>query len=464
MTVPSASSHPAVSQPARVFWRTVADGRARRERAPAPTRFGTYSLFWLASLIALLSILLIGTFVSGWAAEAEALRDARATTDLLAVSVLEPALEDGLLLGDPGSIERLDAIVVERVLSASTLRVKLWTVDGQIVYSDERELIGRTFPLDREEVEALDGGPAVAAVSDLTAPENTFERSDGKLLEVYRSVVLPNGSRLLFETYSPYSQVTERRSEVWRAFAPITLGAVLLLLLCQLQLVWSLVRRLRTAQDERERLLRRAIDASNDERRRIAGNVHDSVVQGLAGASFVIAGAVEDVERGGLPVVAEDLRAAASGIRESIRGLRSMLVEIYPPSVSVAGLPAVLNDLVAPLRAQGIHATASSPSHVELPRDVEALVFRVAQEALRNVAQHAAASTATVTLDVEPGVVRLEIADDGVGLDVDTALARGEGHVGMKVLRDLAEEGGALLQVASAPGSGTRVRLEVEVG
>jgi two-component system, NarL family, sensor kinase len=463
MAISRTLAQPAAVQSDAMPWRTLADGRRRLERAPAPTRFGTFSLFWLASSVALLSILLIGSYVSGRAAESEALRDARDATDLFARAVVEPALEDGLLVGDPGAIARLDAVVVQRVLLGPALRVKLWTAEGTIVYSDEQRLMGQTFPLDPEELEVLDGGPAAAEVSDLDAPENTFERSQGKLLEVYRQVALPNGAHLLFETYTPYSQVTERRSEVWRTFAPITLGALLLLQFCQLPLVWSLVRRLRAAQDERERLLRRAIEASNDERRRIAGNVHDSVVQGLAGASFAIAGAVDEVDRGGLPRVADELRAAASGIRQSIRGLRSMLVEIYPPSVSVAGLPAALHDLVAPLRAQGIDATATAPVDVELSRDVEALIFRVAQEALRNVAQHAGASTATVTLEIGPGVVRLEVADDGAGLDVDSALAKGDGHVGMKVLRDLAEESGALLQVASEPGAGTRVRLEVEV-
>ncbi len=418
-------------------------------------------MFCLASSLALVTILLIGAFVSRGAADGEALRDARAATNLLADSVVQPALEDALLVGDKGAIARLDAIVTQRVLTQSRVRVKLWTVGGVIVYSDEPRLVGRQFSIDEEEKEALRGGPAVAELSKLGARENVFERSQGQLLEVYRNVETPNGTHLLFETYSRYSQVTARRGEVWRAFAPITIGAVLLLQLCQLPLAWTLVRRLRAAQRERERLLRQAIDASTDERRRIAGNVHDSVVQGLAGASFVIAGAVDVVERGGLPTVAHELRDASAGIRESIRGLRSMLVEIYPPSVSVGGLSAALHDLVSPLRAQGIDAKAATPASVELPRDVEALIFRVAQETLRNVAQHSGARTATLTLEATSSIATLEVADDGAGLVVDDALGRRDGHVGLQVLRDLAEEAGALLQIASAPGQGARVRLEV---
>jgi two-component system NarL family sensor kinase len=445
-------------------WRTLADGRGRLEHRPVPRLGRAIAVFAVASAIALVSILVIGAVVTRDTAHQEAVRDARVAADLLATTVIEPALDDRLLAGDAVAVALLDdAVRQARVIGGNRVRIKLWTDDGRVVYSDEARLIGRVFPLDDDELRTLRGGDPVAELSDLDGPENVYERDQGRLLEVYRHVTLPNGTTLLFETYSRYAQVTERTGEIQREFVPVTIGAVLLLQLCQLPLVWTLVQRLRASQRASERLLRRAVDASTAERRRIAGNVHDNVVQGLAGASFVIAGAVDQVERGGQPTVADELREAARGIRQSISGLRSTLVEIYPPSISVAGLPAALADLVAPLRAQGIDADVVTPTAVELPRSVEALVFRVAQESLRNVAQHSGARTARLTLAVEPGLVRLDVADDGAGLDVDEAIGRRDGHVGMKVLCDLAEEAGALLQIASAPGAGTTVRLEVEL-
>jgi two-component system NarL family sensor kinase len=463
MTVQSEHAQPAPAM-GPTSWRTLADGRGRLEHRPAPTLGRTIAFFSLASAIALVSILVVGGVVIRSAAEREALRDARVAAGILARTVIEPGLRDGLLTGDPAAIATLDEVVeTSRIMSGDRVRIKLWTAQGRVVYSDERRLIGQTFTFNDDKAQTLAGGDPVAEISDLSGPENIYERGEGPLFEVYRSVTLPGGEHLLFETYSRYSQVSERRGEVLTEFAPVTIGALVLFQLCQLPLVWTLVKRLRASQRSSERLLRRAIDASTAERRRIAGNVHDSVVQGLAGASFVIAGAVDQVERGGQPKVAAELREAARGIRQSIRGLRATLVEIYPPSVSVAGLPAALADLVAPLRAQGIDANAVTPTAVDLPRAVEALVFRVAQEALRNVAQHSGARTARLTLTVQPGVVRLDVADDGAGMDVDEALLRGDGHVGMKVLRDLAEEAGGLLQIASASGVGTTVRLEVEV-
>lgn len=442
-------------------WRTLADGRDRIERRPTPPMWHTLVALAIAGTVALGAILLLGVYVARVAAEKEALRDARAAADVLARSVIEPALGDGVLTGDPGALAELDHVVNAYVLTEDRVRVKLWAADGRVVYSNEPLLIGQSFVLDSDKRRAFENEEVVAELSDLRGPENRYEQDYGEMFEVYRHVATPDGTPLLYETYSRYSQLRERRGEVFRSFAPIMGGSVVLLQLCQLPLVWTLVRRLRAAQHSSERLLRQAVDASTAERRRIAGNVHDSVVQGLAGASFVIAGAVDAVERGGQPKVAADLRAASSGIRESIRGLRSMLVEIYPPSVSVAGLPTALQDLVAPLRAQGIGATADTPAAVDLPRSLEALIFRVAQEALRNVAQHSGARNVRLSLSVGPDVARLEVADDGAGVDVERALGRRDGHVGMQVLRDLAEEAGALLQIRSAHRAGTTLRLEV---
>ena len=101
MTLRSAPAHGAspVTGPAAP-WRTIADGRGRLERRSAPTLGRAIAAFALANLLALASILFIGTLVSRQAAENEALRDATAAAGLLARTVLEPALDDGLLTGD----------------------------------------------------------------------------------------------------------------------------------------------------------------------------------------------------------------------------------------------------------------------------------------------------------------------------------------------------------------------------
>jgi hypothetical protein len=114
-----------------------------------------------------------------------------------------------------------------------------------------------------------------AEVSNLDRPENKFERGRGKLLEVYRPVWTPAGQPLLFETYSPYQQVTQRAGQLWRGFAGITISGLLIMVALLLPILWRLLNRISGAQRQREVLLQRAVDASEEERRRIAGTLHD---------------------------------------------------------------------------------------------------------------------------------------------------------------------------------------------
>lgn len=420
--------------------------------------------FVVTGLVALALVAVGTTWLSRRAARVEALRDARTLAAVLGAKVVAPNLSDGILTGDAGAMARLDRVVRTRVLLEPVVRVKLWTATGRIVYSDERRLIGSTYDLGAHEQEALRAGLTKADVSDLSEPENRFERAAGPLLEVYLPVHTPAGVPLLFETYSRYSSVTQRSRDVWLAFAPITFGALLLLQVVQVPLAWSMARRLRQGQYERERLLRRAIAASDAERRRIAADLHDGVVQELAGASFVLAGAADRAAAVSGPEVSGALDRAAGGVRRSIRALRSLLVEIYPPNLRTAGLATALSDLLAPLSSRGIEAALHLPAELDLPEEVEALVFRVAQEAVRNVATHAGACRVELRVARRQGQAVLTVEDDGLGFEPAARSDRpASGHLGLVVLRDLVADAGGNLQVDSAPRGGTRIRLEVPV-
>jgi two-component system NarL family sensor kinase len=441
--------------------------RLARPEGTAPARTATsvshaVMQFVVTGLVALALVAVGTTLLSRQASRDEALRDARSLTWVLGTKVIQPTLDDGVLAGDPAALARLDRVVRSRVILAPLVRVKIWTATGRIVYSDERRLIGSTYELGDHERDALRTGTTKADVSDLSEPENRFERGQGSLLEVYLPIHTPSGVPLLFETYSKLSSVSARSREVWLAFAPITFGALLLLQLVQVPLAWSMARRLRQGQYERERLLRRAIAASDAERRRIASDLHDGVVQELAGASFVLAGAADRAAAIREPEVSGALQRAAGGVRQSIRALRSLLVEIYPPNLRSAGLAAALSDLVAPLSSRGIETRLDLPPSVELPEEAEALVFRVAQEAIRNVANHAGACTAVVRLTVSSTCAVLTVIDDGQGFEPDAVANHpATGHFGLVVLRDIAADAGADLRLDSAPGQGTSVRLEM---
>lgn len=418
-----------------------------------------------AGLVVVVLVAVVGLVVSRRLAEAEAVNDAAHRTDLLAVAVVQPALGDGLVTMDASAIAAMDAVVRERVLDDAVVRVKIWATDGTILYSDERRLVGTRYQLGDDELAVFREPVTQAEVSDLSKPENVYERGEGRLLEVYRPIWTPDGTAVLFETYSRYDVVTERSVALWRGFAGVTLTSLLLLVVLLLPVLWALLDRIRRGQMQRERLLQRAVEASDAERRRVAATLHDGVVQELAAASFGVAGAADRLAAEGRPDLAEPVRAAAGTIRTGIQGLRSLLVDIYPPSLRQSGLEAALRDLVGGTAGRGTGVRLELPAEglAGLSERAEQVVYRVAQECLRNAVAHSGADTVSVVLDRRGSVVVLEVADDGAGFDVAAVTASPPpGHFGLRLLVDLATEARAELVVATAPGHGCRWRLTVE--
>ncbi|MET0999137.1 MAG: ATP-binding protein, partial [Marmoricola sp.] len=255
--------------------------------------------------------------------------------------------------------------------------------------------------------------------------------------------------------------------QLWRGFAGVTMSSLLLFVVLLAPLLWHLLSRARRDQRQRERLLERAVDASDAERRRIAASLHDGPVQDLAATSFVIAGATAHAESMGRDQLADELREVSGSVRTSIRALRTLLVDIYPPSLAQAGLAVALSDLAQTVRAPGLHVVVDPVAdvHPGLQPDQERLVYRVAQETLRNAAKHATPCTVRVSLTRAGDDVVLDVIDDGRGFDAEATLADPEhGHFGLQLLAELAASGGGTLAVASAPGQGTHWRLRIQPG
>lgn len=410
--------------------------------------------FLAAGFLTLVVVLFATGRLSSSAASDEAIDDAIAVTQVLARSVAQPALPRGLVTGEAGAVDRLDRRALRRLLVEDVARIKIWAADGTIVYSDKTQLIGDTFDLDDDELEVLTSGSVQAEESDLSKPENRFERSFDGLLEVYTRIRAPEGDPLLFEVYYSAADIEARKSAVFDAFRPITVGGLLVLVAVTTPLMWVLTRRLDRSARDRERLLVSAADASDAERRRIARDLHDTVVQDLTGTAFELSASSRD--GGAAPPVLDRL---ASSVRGSLRSLRSLLVEIHPPDLRTSGLPAALGDLIAPAARAGVEARVSAQDVGTLGDDTVALLWRVAQEAVRNTLRHAHAAHLEVDVRREGQLVVLEVTDDGVGFDPAEAVDRT--HFGLRGLESLIEEAGGELRVRSAVGAGTTVRLAV---
>jgi signal transduction histidine kinase len=406
-----------------------------------------------------LAAVAIVAVVAGYAirrtTDAEALRNAQQFTRITAFSAVEPDLTDAVLHGNAKALARLDRAVRTRVLHSPVERVKLWTLGGRIVYSDATPLIGRHFALDDNELQAARTGRVEADVSDTSRPENVLERGFGKLLEVYLPVRTPSGHRLLYEEYLRYGAIVGSGHRQWMALLPAFGGALLVLALAQLPLAWWLARRLERREEEREGLLVRLVESSDRERRRLAHSLHTGPVQGVAGLAWRLDAAARQAD----PPLSSTLRQGASDARDTLREMRSLLVSLHRPNLHRVGLEAALSDSAAPLRAGGVDVELDLAADLE--PHAEALVYRVADEALRNAHQHAHARHVSVRVRDGDGRVHLSVRDDGAGFaQPDLASRRSEGHRGLALLEDLAADAGGRLTVDSAPGHGTHLELD----
>jgi signal transduction histidine kinase len=143
-----------------------------------------------------------------------------------------------------------------------------------------------------------------------------------------------------------------------------------------------------------------------------------------------------------------------------VRELRSLLVELHPPTLHGSGLEVALSDLLARASSNGTVADLHISPDVALSVEQESLVFRTAQEAVRNVAAHASASHVAVDLGGENGSYELRVTDDGIGFDPGARLSRrADGHLGLNLLGDRARDLGATLTIDSEPGRGTTIIL-----
>jgi two-component system NarL family sensor kinase len=370
------------------------------------------------------------------------------------------ALRDGVLRGEKSAIRRLDDVVLGQILGGSIVRVKLWSKSGEILYSDEPALIGKRYRLGEDELRLFSTGGTEAAVSDLSKPENSYERPQGKLLEAHTTIRTPNGTQVLFEIYQRFSSINAGATRLLGALAPPLVGGLVVLVLFQVPLAWSMARRLQRGHRERERLLSSAVEASAQERRRIAADLHDGVVQDLAGVAFGLAPLAAEADRRGNGAEAEVLHEATGRLRQGVRDLRTLLVEIHPPNLESAGLHVALSDLLSPLEAVGIKTSleVGPASSVN-----DALMYRVAREAIRNALSHADADTVSVTVTRPfPDTTRLVVTDDGKGFAPEARERRSaEGHLGLTLLEAIVAQASGRLAVSSSPGSGTTVTLEL---
>ena len=200
------------------------------------------------------------------------------------------------------------------------------------------------------------------------------------------------------------------------------------------------------------------------ERRRIAQEIHDGLAQELTGVVLALAGCQRAFEKDP-NLLGPQLQKAARDARATLADVRQYMAALRQSETGALNLPVTLARLVDDLRRQTglqVEMEESGPQR-ELEPIVERAVIRIVGEALRNVAQHAGANKAKVSLVYGSEGVVVTIEDDGKGFDVETTFgsAEGRGHFGVVGMRERAEAAGGQLVVRSETGHGTIVRASI---
>lgn len=425
--------------------------RERSEISVALTRFLLVGLASLV-LVAVPTVLLFQNI-----AKDHALKAGMETWQSLAIDLLAPQTTEGVISNDAGALAHFDAIVRPRILDRSIARIKVWDLTGRVLYSDESTLIGRVYPLPEAAALLHSSEPSVAEVSSLGDNENEFERGQvpRELVEVYTLARASTGQRLIYEAYLPTSVYHQQQNALLAQMAPVGLAGLIILNLAQLPSALNLARRVQHGRRSRESLLVQAVAAADHERRRLAQELHDDVIQDLAGAGYALSSL--GVHLGGTNGPA--VETIGSIVRHDVELLRAMVNELYPRGLDPQSLAGSLTDLGIPLSHAGVHVEIDMDEELALDETTATLVFRVARESLHNAQKHAGPRNVELRLSRVDACAVLTVVDDGRGFDATAGPV--VGHFGLLLIRDTVAEAGGTLLVDSQMGRGTRVELSL---
>ena len=208
---------------------------------------------------------------------------------------------------------------------------------------------------------------------------------------------------------------------------------------------------LRRTMEDRRQLLLRLEDAQEEERRRIASDIHDDPIQVMSAADIRAQALAHQIVDPELRQEAEELRDV---IRSSVERLRHLLFELRPPALDREGLAPALR---ACLGDEDPVPEIEDALPFEPPSELRAILFRIAQEAIANARKHASATRIHVSIAALDGGVRLVITDDGLGFDVSVIESPEPGHIGLPTMIERAQLAGGGCEVRSEPGRGTTV-------
>lgn len=213
----------------------------------------------------------------------------------------------------------------------------------------------------------------------------------------------------------------------------------------------------------RQVLLKSLVEAQEEERRRLARELHDGAGQTLTGL-LVRLKIIEN--KSSLPQTKQDLQIMEELVSDTIEQIRTLAHQLRPAALEEFGLPLALESLVQDMsRNDGLDANCRCDlKNNEVPDEIESVLYRIAQEGLTNVIRHSHATHLNLTVERAPRVILMIIEDDGVGFDPGTlGMKDGKKHLGLVSMRERAEILGGTLDVYTAPDKGTTIQVTIPV-
>lgn len=409
--------------------------------------------------LAVLAVVVSAVVLLSWMiARNEAVRDAEAIARAVAETMVAALAHDDFHANDPAALAEVSAVMSQRSADGPIGHITVW-VDagygrGTVLWSDQEPLVGQTFMLEEEAYAVFGTQDTISAPSDPEPGEGGAGLSSGQFIDVHTGTRDAAGDPLLFEVFIPTGNLPDKMLYLVGLILPLPIAALVALSLATLPLAVSLAHRVDRGQRRVQRLLVNAAESSDLERRRIAQDLHDGVVQDLAGIGYAL-----DSDAAKLPpdgALRHRLEEMGDILRRDLVSLRTLMTDIYPPDLRARGLAEIVRDLgVRPDVAPGIvRFEIEEPLRPHALTD--RLAYRAIREALTNALNHAQALSVLIRIEQDDASMTFEVMDDGVGFDPTTTAP--VGHLGMRLISEMVADAGGTMTVESAAGRGSRVR------
>lgn len=437
-------------------------------------------------------ILLIGMTVIGYLVgekiEAGVIHQTASVTALYVDSFISPLLQD-LSQGksiSAESLQQLESILSDSPLGKKIVSFKVWSSDGQILFSPNPAMVGKYFSIG-EGLQAGLSGDVVSVVSNLESEENFYERERYDLLiETYAPVRANKTGEIIAisEFYQLpdelFKEIQAAQLQSWSVVGIATLvmyllfsgmvGRASITIDRQNSMLRSKIAELTESLEKNRELNRRVREAASrttslNEQflRRIASDLHDGPIQDIALSLLRIEAVAEACNKcqallmkGSLAL--NDLSMIRSALESSIRELRLISSGLRLPELEDLGLVEVVERAIREFERKTTKAVGfeyeNLPETIRLPTKIT--LYRVIQEALFNGFRHAGGTEQHVRLWDDDGKLYVEVTDNGVGFNEQGV--PGNSHLGLVGMRERIEVLGGSFSIASKPEQGTTIR------